>query len=155
MMNAKACATPCSSGSLDSSSPLCSVDDAKAYRSMVGALHYLTFTRPDISFTVSHVSQFMHAPTYLHLAAVKCILRYICGSLLAGLKFMRSSLSVSFLWFQLGRKPCWQTIHYRLCHFFWVVIPSLGSRRSKQRFSGAPLRPNTEPWLLLQLSYRG
>lgn len=61
---------------------------------MFGALHYLTFTRPDISFAVSRVSQFMHAPTYLHPVVVKCILRYIRGSLSARLKFMRGSLSL-------------------------------------------------------------
>uniref|UniRef100_A0A2N9HQ74 Integrase catalytic domain-containing protein n=1 Tax=Fagus sylvatica TaxID=28930 RepID=A0A2N9HQ74_FAGSY len=51
--------------------------DPHGYRSLVGALHYLTFTRPDISFSVHQVCQYMSTPTSTHLAAAKRILRYI------------------------------------------------------------------------------
>ena len=47
------------------------------YRSIVGALHYLSLTRPDIAFLVNQVCQFMHNPTTIHWAAVKRILQYI------------------------------------------------------------------------------
>uniref|UniRef100_A0A2N9J149 Reverse transcriptase Ty1/copia-type domain-containing protein n=1 Tax=Fagus sylvatica TaxID=28930 RepID=A0A2N9J149_FAGSY len=47
--------------------------DPHGYRSMVGTLHYLTFTRPDISFAVHQVCQYMLAPTITHLAAAKRI----------------------------------------------------------------------------------
>ena len=36
-------------------------DDATEYRSIVGGLQYLTITRPDISYAVNHVSQYLHA----------------------------------------------------------------------------------------------
>jgi hypothetical protein len=52
-------------------------EDATKYRSIVGALQYLTLTRPNIAFAVNKVCQFLHAPTTVHLAAVKMILRYI------------------------------------------------------------------------------
>ncbi|CAH9100888.1 unnamed protein product, partial [Cuscuta europaea] len=39
--------------------------DATEYRSMVDALQYLTLTRPDFSYVVHLVSQFMHAPLLL------------------------------------------------------------------------------------------
>ncbi|CAH9136574.1 unnamed protein product, partial [Cuscuta epithymum] len=50
------------------------------YRSMVGALQYLTMTRPDITFAVHLVSQFMHAPRTSHMLAVKRIFRYLQGT---------------------------------------------------------------------------
>ena len=36
------------------------LQDPTEYRSVVGALQYLTITRPDISFAVNQVCQFMH-----------------------------------------------------------------------------------------------
>ena len=40
----------------------------------MGALQYLTSTRPDICFAVNIVCQYMHAPTDSHWVAVKRIL---------------------------------------------------------------------------------
>jgi hypothetical protein len=37
--------------------------DATRYRSVVGALQYLTLTRPDLSFSMNCVCQFLHSPT--------------------------------------------------------------------------------------------
>ncbi|CAH9122907.1 unnamed protein product [Cuscuta epithymum] len=54
--------------------------DSTEYRSMVGALQYLTLTRPDITYAVHLVSQFMHAPRTTHLFAVKRIFRYLQGT---------------------------------------------------------------------------
>jgi hypothetical protein len=51
--------------------------DIGQYQRLVGKLIYLTVTRPDISFAVSLVSQFMHAPRTTHLEAVDRILRYL------------------------------------------------------------------------------
>jgi histone deacetylase 1/2 len=60
--------------------------DATKYRSLVGALQYLTLTRPNISFAINKVYQFLHAPTTVHWSVVKRILRYIRGTLSLGLK---------------------------------------------------------------------
>jgi len=65
--------------------------DATRFRQIVGALQYLTFTRPDICFAVNRVCQFMHAPTDSHWAAVKRILRYLRGTASHGLYITRSS----------------------------------------------------------------
>ena len=53
------------------------------YQCLVGRLIYLTNTRPDLTFVVSVVNQFMHAPRTAHMDAVFHILRYLktCPSL--------------------------------------------------------------------------
>lgn len=51
--------------------------DTTHYRGVVGALQYLTLTRPDLTYSVNYVSQFMHAPTQAHFKMVRRILRYI------------------------------------------------------------------------------
>jgi hypothetical protein len=66
-------------------------EDAIRYRSIVGGLQYLTLTRPDLSFAVNKVCQFLHAPTSQHWTAVKRILRYVKYTLGHGLKIARSS----------------------------------------------------------------
>jgi histone deacetylase 1/2 len=66
------------------------VEDATRYRSVVGALQYLTLTRPDISFPVNKVCQYLHAPTTAHWSAVKRILRYVQGTKDYGLKIKKS-----------------------------------------------------------------
>jgi len=45
--------------------------DPTLFRSTVGVLQYLCITRPDISFCVNKLAQFMHNPTDLHWQAVK------------------------------------------------------------------------------------
>ncbi|XP_068304424.1 uncharacterized mitochondrial protein AtMg00810-like [Pyrus communis] len=55
------------------------------YRSVVGALQYLTLTRPDLSYAVNQVCQFMHSPKNTHWAAVKRILRYLKATFSHGL----------------------------------------------------------------------
>ena len=59
-------------------------EDPTLYRSLVGALQYCTITRPDITYTVNKLCQFMHAPTSTHLQAVKRVLRYLKCSLFYG-----------------------------------------------------------------------
>lgn len=48
-------------------------------------------TRPDLSFAVNAVAQFMCAPRLPHLVAAKRILRYVKGTLNFGLSFSPQS----------------------------------------------------------------
>lgn len=75
--------------SLKDGNPL-GVDDSSCYHSIVGALQYLTLTRPGISFAINKVCQFLHSPTTVHWAAVKRIIRYIKGTIEYGIKFGKS-----------------------------------------------------------------
>ena len=65
--------------------------DATKYRSTVGALQYLTLTRPDLSFAVNRVCQYMQTPTDQHWSAVKRILRYLKHTLNVGLHIRKSA----------------------------------------------------------------
>jgi hypothetical protein len=68
-------------------------EDITQYRSIVGVLRYLTLTWLDISFSVK-IYQYLHAPTIAHWAAAKNILKYIQGTLMAGMTFQKSSSSL-------------------------------------------------------------
>jgi histone deacetylase 1/2 len=73
---------------------LLSAEDSTRYRSIVGGLQYLTMTRPDLSFAVNKVCQFLHAPRCTHWSAVKRILRYVQATLSHGL-LLRPSTPVA------------------------------------------------------------
>ena len=62
-----------------------SLSDPFVYRSTIGALQYLSFTRPDIAFLVKKVAQFMQASTDEHWSAVKWILHYLKSTIQYGL----------------------------------------------------------------------
>jgi histone deacetylase 1/2 len=70
---------------------LLSGEEQFRYRSVVGGLQYLTLTRPDLSFAVNKVCQFIQSPTDVHWVAVKRILRFVKGTVGFGLKIQRSS----------------------------------------------------------------
>ncbi|XP_057434376.1 uncharacterized mitochondrial protein AtMg00810-like [Lotus japonicus] len=67
------------------------LEDHTLYRTLVGSLVYLTITRPDISYAVHVVSQFVSSPTTVHWAAVLRILRYLRGTQFQSLLFPSSS----------------------------------------------------------------
>ncbi|XP_071714043.1 uncharacterized mitochondrial protein AtMg00810-like [Rutidosis leptorrhynchoides] len=77
------------SSKLSSSGP--PVADPTLYRSLAGALQYLTFTRPDIAYGVQQICLFMHDPREQHFSALKRIIRYIQGTLDHGLQLFSSS----------------------------------------------------------------
>jgi hypothetical protein len=68
--------------------------DCTSYRSLVGALQYLTLTRPDNSFAVNKVCQFLHATTTTHFSVVKRILRYVHGTSTLGQRIRRSQCRI-------------------------------------------------------------
>jgi len=67
-------------------------NDPYEYRSLVGALQYLTFTRPDISYFVQQVCLFMHDPKTQHMNALKRIIRCIKGTSTHGLHLSPSTI---------------------------------------------------------------
>jgi hypothetical protein len=83
MTNLRTAATP-----LDASLPLLKArpNDKRAdqllYQEIVGSLNHLAvFSRPDISFAVSKLSQFLNDPTETHTTAARHVLRYLKGTI--------------------------------------------------------------------------
>jgi hypothetical protein len=69
------------------------VEDVSQFRSIAGALRYLTFARPDITYTVQQICLHIHDPWEPHLTAMKRILRYLQGTPDYALLLRRSSSS--------------------------------------------------------------
>ncbi|XP_051149801.1 uncharacterized mitochondrial protein AtMg00810-like [Andrographis paniculata] len=82
--------------------------DTTLYRLLVGALQYLTITRPELSYVVNLVSQLLQLPIEAHFLAVKRILRYFKGMLSSSLSFTsQPDLSlISYLDADWARKSC-------------------------------------------------
>ena len=95
MSGCKPCKTPYSPNAHLLANDSLLLQDPTIYRSMVGALQYLTFTRPNISFAVQQACQFMSSPTSNHLQAAKRILRCLQDSIHQGLAFTPGPLTLS------------------------------------------------------------
>jgi hypothetical protein len=93
MSDCKPCSTPVDTQAKLSEDDGPPVADATSYRSLTGALQYLTFSRPDIAYAVQQVCLHMHTPREPHLTALKRILRYLRGSLDYGLLLRPSPTS--------------------------------------------------------------
>lgn len=91
MVDCKLVATPAESKAKPSRDDSDTLKDPSWYRSMAGALQYLTLTRPDIAYAVQQACLHMHAPTVCHGALLKCILRYIKGTSSLGLHLCATS----------------------------------------------------------------
>ncbi|GJQ90843.1 ribonuclease H-like domain-containing protein [Tanacetum coccineum] len=61
------------------------------YQKLMGKLFYLTNTRPDISYVVHCLSQFMHSPLKSHLKITFKILRYLKGCPSLGIHIIKDS----------------------------------------------------------------
>nr|XP_020163996.1 uncharacterized mitochondrial protein AtMg00810-like [Aegilops tauschii subsp. strangulata] len=91
MLNCKSAATPVDTNAKLSATDGSPASDVAFYGSIVGALQYLTMTRPEIQYIVQQVCLHMHAPRDVHWAAVKRILRYICGTMDLGVTLYAST----------------------------------------------------------------
>ena len=105
------------------------------YREVVGSLQYLSvWTRPDITFSVSELSRFMHSPGDTHMTAAKRVLRYLRGTKALGLKYKANTKGQKLLPPSTG--PVW-------CDADWAGDPD--TRRSTTGFV-AKMGHNTIEW---------
>ncbi|CAN6715372.1 unnamed protein product [Malus baccata var. baccata] len=87
LQDCKPCATPCLPYHRLIKNDGKPYHSPEQYHSVVRALQYLTFTRPDIAFSVNQACQFMHNPMESHVIDVKHILRYLKGTSNYGIHF--------------------------------------------------------------------
>ncbi|XP_021305478.1 uncharacterized protein LOC110431103 [Sorghum bicolor] len=80
MTDCKPCSTPVDTQGKLSETEGTPVTDPTTYRSLVGALQYLTFTQSNITYAVQQICLHMHDPREPHLTALKRILRYLRGT---------------------------------------------------------------------------
>nr|CAN68477.1 hypothetical protein VITISV_029627 [Vitis vinifera] len=67
------------------------VVDKRMYQRLVGRLIYLAHTRPNIVYSVSVISQFMHDPREPHLQATYRVLHYLKGNPGKGILFKKNN----------------------------------------------------------------
>ncbi|GJR20552.1 putative RNA-directed DNA polymerase [Tanacetum coccineum] len=65
------------------------LDNITEYQRLIGKLSYLTHTRPDISYSVHCLSQFMHKPLRSHIKIALKVLRYLKSNLGKGIHIVR------------------------------------------------------------------
>nr|GEZ86477.1 copia protein [Tanacetum cinerariifolium] len=63
--------------------------DTTKYRSMIGALMYLTSSRPDIVHATCLCARYQAKPTEKHLKEVKRIFHYLRGTVNTGLWYLK------------------------------------------------------------------
>ena len=89
MSNCKPRATPCElkMDLSNNSDPV----DLRKYREIIGSLIYLmTCTRPDLSYAVGKLSQYLSEPRQQHWVAAKLILKYLRGTPHYELRYQKS-----------------------------------------------------------------
>ncbi|XP_014660430.1 uncharacterized protein LOC106804241 [Setaria italica] len=91
MANCKPASTPADTSTKASNSEGNLIFDALWYRSMAGALQYLTLTRPDIAYAIQQVCLHMHAPRTCHANILKHVLRYLKGTIGFGLHLLATA----------------------------------------------------------------
>ena len=56
------------------------LENPTAYRTLLGSLQYVSLTRPNISYIVNKLAQYMQRPTYDHWHHLHRLLRYLSGT---------------------------------------------------------------------------
>lgn len=74
----------------ESTSDQCGQINGTEYRSLLGKLNYLaSTTRPDLSFSVSYLSQFCQCPHREHMQAARSVARYLATTANRGIRYIK------------------------------------------------------------------
>lgn len=152
MKDCKPCATPVDLKTKLEEKEGKPVDDPKEYRSLVGALQYLTFTRPDISYAVQQVCLFKHDPREPRLLSLKRVLFYIQGTKHIGLQLLKRQKMNMTAYSDAGWARCTSTRRSTSGFCIYLgdnLFPS--QQRGNQRCLDPAQRLNTKVLLMLKL----
>nr|GEZ01050.1 ribonuclease H-like domain-containing protein [Tanacetum cinerariifolium] len=107
------------------------ISDLTLYRSLAGFLQYLTFTRPDNSYTVQQICLYMHDARKPHFSALKQILRYVRSTLDYGLQLFSLSTTSLVAYSDADWAGCSTTQRsaFSYCVFFGNNLLYLSSKR--------------------------
>ena len=92
------------------------------YRTLVGSLQYLTFSRPDITHAVNRVCQHFQNPTKADLRAVKRILCYLKGTLDFGLRYLSQSSNHVYAFSDSDWAGCTETRRSMTGYFVYLGV---------------------------------
>lgn len=102
MLNCKTAATPLEMGLALTKPKKDEIGSARnvPHREVVGVLIHLSNTmRPDIAFAVSRLSRYMHEHSLQHWNSVKHLLRYLNGTIDAGISYNCNKKQTECIWY--------------------------------------------------------
>ena len=156
MSNCKPAATPVDVKQKLSAHDDDSAMDATFYRSITGALQYLTLTRPDIAYAVNQACLYMQQPQASHWNLVKRILRYLRGTITDGLQISASPDTELKAYSDADWAGCQTQGDQRQDIVSSSATPlSRGHPSDRQRFRDPALKRNTAVLPMLLLSAAG
>ena len=99
--------------------------EQKAFRSVIASfIHFINWTRPDMSKAVTTLCRFMHNPGKTHIQALKRLLRYLAGSLDQGLVYdfgkNKSARSGCYGLYDAAHADCLDTRRSTLAYLFYL-----------------------------------
>ncbi|XP_019420639.1 PREDICTED: uncharacterized protein LOC109330816 [Lupinus angustifolius] len=115
--------------------------DPTSYRRLIGKLLYLTHTRPDISFVVGCLSQFLSSPTSSHFQAATRTLKYLKGSPGQGIFFSSNNTPILKGYSDSDWEACLDTISSVTgwCFFLGNALISWKSKKNQNTVSRSSL----------------
>ncbi|XP_052197415.1 uncharacterized mitochondrial protein AtMg00810-like [Diospyros lotus] len=122
--------------------------DPTRYRWLIGKLIYLTISRPEITYSVNTLSQFMQEPKLHHLKAAHKLLKYLKATLGKGLLFPSNGPLHLVRYYDADWARC--PIIRRSVTGYCIFLASHlchGKVRSKQRCQDHQRKQNISPWL--------
>lgn len=132
------------------------MSDVSEYRRLISKLLYLTITRPNISFAVKQLSQYLDAPTELHLRATHKLLRYLKDTAGQGL-FYPSIGKLELKGFADSEWEAVWSLEDQLMDTvcFLVILWYPGRPRSKARCLDRHLKRNIGHWHWQRVKFSG